>query len=472
MPANQSRTANPQSLTLPDVLTEIDLLAPAPDSSLLLSHPADLDLGADDSTLLQLENTPRSQSTVRFRAVSPSSVEIGRRAPVTEGNRDFEDTPRLYDDDLQLDLGDDPLLDGLDSSIIPGMKELNANRLGKHAGLSLLDDEGAIRMGDDVEMNDLDAGYVDNMDHNLIDHNSAAINTDDIAVQQERRAKRRKVLEADTDTQIHSKQIRAQQNDRSKILKPETHIPRDPVLLALLEMQKSGRFVSNVLGDGRTRGWAPELRGVLSLELITGSSEAKRKRKRELAWPGVDSELRTQTGDNSLTALQLNPITFPDDEVYPGGEESFASTSHLHNDLENEDENGVVVHDDNADFGHGEIPLAHAQREGPASVGTKHAVHLLREKLGNDTASGAGKRQQASTLFQELLPEETTTKADATKMFFEVLVLATKDAVKVEQPVDQLGGPLRLRGKRGLWGTWAESEAGGEIARQDLQITA
>jgi cohesin complex subunit SCC1 len=55
-------------------------------------------------------------------------------------------------------------------------------------------------------------------------------------------------------------------------------------------------------------------------------------------------------------------------------------------------------------------------------------------------------------------------------MFFEVLVLATKDAVKVEQSGSHLGGPLRIRGKRGLWGTWAETEAGGEIAKDGIQV--
>jgi cohesin complex subunit SCC1 len=65
-----------------------------------------------------------------------------------------------------------------------------------------------------------------------------------------------------------------------------------------------------------------------------------------------------------------------------------------------------------------------------------------------------------------MLPEATTSKADATKMFFEILVLATKDAIKVEQPVDELGGPLRIRSKRGLWGSWAETGASGELASQ------
>ena len=51
-------------------------------------------------------------------------------------------------------------------------------------------------------------------------------------------------------------------------------------------------------------------------------------------------------------------------------------------------------------------------------------------------------------------------------MFFEVLVLATKDAVKVDQKEGDLGGPIRIRAKRGLWGAWAEKEAGGEIAEE------
>lgn len=42
-------------------------------------------------------------------------------------------------------------------------------------------------------------------------------------------------------------------------------------------------------------------------------------------------------------------------------------------------------------------------------------------------------------------------------MFFEVLVLATKDAVKIEQDGKKIGGPIRIRAKRGLYGDWAEA---------------
>ena len=108
-------------------------------------------------------------------------------------------------------------------------------------------------------------------------------------------------------------------------------------------------------------------------------------------------------------------------------------------------------------------PLVHPNDQGPVSLGTQHAVHLLRDRFSGSESI----QNKTNVLFHDLLPELTTSKADATKMFFEILVLATKDAVKVEQAGGKLGGAIRIRGKRGLWGAWAEREAGGEIAQQD-----
>ena len=107
--------------------------------------------------------------------------------------------------------------------------------------------------------------------------------------------------------------------------------------------------------------------------------------------------------------------------------------------------------------------------ESNSTLISEHARRfLLCKRLSSLISSPSpDKRKKASVLFQDLLPEATTTRADATKMFFEVLVLATKDAVKVEQQEALLGGPIRVRGKRGLWGDWAEREAGGEIAEEE-----
>jgi len=61
-------------------------------------------------------------------------------------------------------------------------------------------------------------------------------------------------------------------------------------------------------------------------------------------------------------------------------------------------------------------------------------------------------------------------------MFFEILVLATKDAIKVEQAEKSIGLPLRIRAKRGLWGSWAETSPGddptGNTASQQVAVVA
>jgi cohesin complex subunit SCC1 len=89
-------------------------------------------------------------------------------------------------------------------------------------------------------------------------------------------------------------------------------------------------------------------------------------------------------------------------------------------------------------------------------------VHLLRQHFAPDYPVSAteppspSQRTKTEAFFTDLCPEATTSKQDATKLFFEMLVLGTKDAIKVDQSSEELGGPIRVRGKRGLWGDWAE----------------
>ena len=81
-------------------------------------------------------------------------------------------------------------------------------------------------------------------------------------------------------------------------------------------------------------------------------------------------------------------------------------------------------------------------------------------------------RRQNATLnrehrkFQDLLPSAITNRTDATKMFFEVLVLATKDAVRVTQEKG-FGGDIIITPKKGLWGKWAEEKDEQQIAEEE-----
>lgn len=96
----------------------------------------------------------------------------------------------------------------------------------------------------------------------------------------------------------------------------------------------------------------------------------------------------------------------------------------------------------------------------PVSRETRHAVHVLRERF-----SEPGRK--TAVRFHGLLPPQTTTKADATKMFFEILVLATKDAVRVKQQQDRAFGQIDVQQKKALWGAWAEEKDEQQVAEDE-----
>lgn len=114
---------------------------------------------------------------------------------------------------------------------------------------------------------------------------------------------------------------------------------------------------------------------------------------------------------------------------------------------------------------------------GPISQQTIAAVHLLRSEFSatadiSSSPSMTQQRRQNATLnreqrkFQDLFPSAITNRADATKMFFEVLVLATKDAVRVTQE-RAFGGDIIITPKKGLWGKWAEEKDEQQIAEEE-----
>ena len=49
-------------------------------------------------------------------------------------------------------------------------------------------------------------------------------------------------------------------------------------------------FVSNIIGNRRMEGWAPELRGILSLEVVRKAGEKKRKQDSGIADVDTDGE--------------------------------------------------------------------------------------------------------------------------------------------------------------------------------------
>jgi cohesin complex subunit SCC1 len=502
----------PGGITLPDVLTEADLFMNM-DTSLLFSQPLHLEPEAKrpnsslglTSEFLPWDSTPTKAPKERPHLEDDTglvldlgededipldydmSIEVGRDAPAPRpvGEDLFSDDNKLLDDDLDLDFGDDGL--PLDKMSVGDPRAAHDNlndflQQDDDIEMGGVDEVGAHVLEDSTVVPAKGPGEVLRESQSPLSSARSSVVRDlgdsfvNEAIRQPQRVKRRKLIQPDVDTVLSSHQIKEQQADRSKILKPASFLPRDPLLLALITMQKNGGFVSSVMGGDGNRSWAPELRDMLSIDSVRKSGELKRKRDSGIADMDVDEVDKVPQLDLGEEE-DLLPV---DEGVGLGGESTLNHRSEIHlpGDFE---ERGRSPHDDSDDEGMDHhiddyddtTVLVHPADSGPISLGTRHAVHLLRDRFGGSASvDGSSQQKKAGVFFQDLLPEQQTSKTDATKMFFEVLVLATKDAVKVEQSSNTIGGRLRIRAKPALWGSWAETKAGGEIATQEAEVAA
>ncbi|KAF6232988.1 hypothetical protein HO173_008744 [Letharia columbiana] len=523
LPANLNMPSA-AALTVADRIS--DPMMPDLDPSLLDFRPMNIDFGTKKDDPLNWNSQVLSD---------PLSIEIGRHEPPRDERAEFDEEDMNIDLDLDLGLDDGPSIEvgrkappprSLEDDLIGdedkfqhdfGYDENTRTRLSSRvpsliedrddempdSGRMLLDDadDFILPMDDaltgpsvpaDPRLQRASQSPLSSVRSSVVrDFDATNINEEGEETsmhQATHKAKKRKIIQTDSETMLSSTQIKQQQVDRSAILKPASYLSRDPMLLNLMNMQKNGDFVSNIMGEGRAKGWAPELRGILSIEVVRKSGELKRKRDSGVADVGEDE---AQAGMDDMPQLEI-----PEDDMFGASDEGLglgggaaAREQSAAIDLP-ADDGFLPAHDDEGpglagreddeeddeaardQFDDTTAPLLHPMEQGAVSQGTKHAVHLLRDRFGSSADGSPSQQKKANILFQQLLPEDTTSKVDATKMFFEVLVLATKDAVKVEQAEDTLSGPLRIRAKRGLWGSWAETEAGGEIAEQEMVAPA
>jgi len=414
------------------------------------------------------------------------SIEMGRDAPA----------PRPVEDDIFSDVFD--MQSRAKGADVEQTMDLDFG----DDGVRIVDDDGDVHMDDDLNFNvdeqsampeiggmpPIDRTRISESPLSDIDENTArdveewtrlnntsiyepGYEAEEPEPQAQKKIKKRKVFGLDPTTQLLNAHIKEQQQNHDNILKEPSFITRDLYLLALMELKSSGSFVTNILGGGRSKTWAPELRGLLSLDAIKPVNDLKRKRDSGVADLGSEAEQGNTKSPRLELGEEEDVFAMPDNGF---GDRSVAPDGTI---LEIPADNGVVADNDddmhhprdesmNAAFDETVAPLVHPADSGPVSLGTKHAVHVLRDLFGAEAATNEEKRKK-SVVFQDLLPENRATKADATRMFFECLVLATKDAIKVEQKEGSLGGPIRVRGKRGLWGAWAEKEAGGEMGAEE-----
>ncbi|KAL5624445.1 hypothetical protein BROUX41_004505 [Berkeleyomyces rouxiae] len=457
----QEDYSNSQFLDISDTLDEELALAPLDDIQLDLDFGMDIDeqpskfnqtmeLGRDAPLAPSVEDDMFSVLDDARGAKEPLDREPSLALDLGDTTvriADDEGDIHMRDDDFQFNLGEEP-------SVVPGgtsMADLGRERISE-SPLSDIDENFAKEVEQEYSR------------HQQTDFYEPEEEQESVVVRRPAaRVKRPKLILPDEETMLSSAHIKEQQAHHDNILRPQSFIPRDAHLMSLMELQKTGYFSGSVLLEKRASTWSPALKGLLSMSAVRVPVEMKRKREKAESEAEVEhvKSPRLELGEEdefgmSTIVPPAEETVVPEDTVV----ELPAEEQHIDDiTLEREEISMGPGFDETA------APLVHPADSGPVSIGTQHAVHILRDIFGPEAEHDAEKRKESTVVFQDLLPEERTSKADATKMFFECLVLATKDAIKVEQGAD-LGAPIKIRGKRGLWGAWAESEAGGEMAAQ------
>ncbi|KAF4460391.1 cohesin complex subunit scc1 [Fusarium albosuccineum] len=427
---------------------EDNMFASMGDMDLELDFGLGLDDGADETTAVEAgrrAELPRDDEDI----FGESDIEVPRKEG-PEREMSLEPDVRIADTIEDIAMGGVELeFNPEDGSHIPEIPDMRPPRISE-SPLSDIDEEVAANLEEEYSR------------HQMTDLYEPDQEADETLVRRPaQRARKQKILTPDEEIALSSNHIKQQQANRDNILKEAGFLPRDPFLLALMDMQKSGGFVSSIMNEGRSSAWAPELRGMLSLDAVRGMNELKRKRDSGIA------DVESDHGASKSPRLELGEDT--DMGFGAGGLGGDMSMAPEETQLEIPGVEGVQEEDEAGSpmpgFDETTVPLVHPSDSGPVSLGTKRAVHLLRDRFGADAADSPSKRRDRAVLFQDFCPEAQTTKADATKMFFECLVLATKDAIKVDQGPG-LGDDIRIRGKRGLWGAWAERDAGSETVQE------
>lgn len=187
---------------------------------------------------------------------------------VTNLGGEFDDTVVGGPDISELQM-DEPMLDApqMDEPMLDGFR---AGR-GSESPLSSIRSSVERELGDEASGDKLDTGFLDR----------ALGGSEEVEEQEEhervKKTRKRRVLVDDV-TEINGKQLKIQMTDRSAILKEPIFLPRDPTMLTLMSLHKTGGFATSFFYPKNIH---PDLADLLSPDFVQIMAAAKRKRGEE-----------------------------------------------------------------------------------------------------------------------------------------------------------------------------------------------
>lgn len=453
----RSAQAQAATLLMPDTLTELDLLMPDPNFNL------DLDFDF---------NAP------------PSTANISRRQDITL-DRSLE-FPRGNVSLLELEEEDDPLAGGVDLDLDIGEDEGPSVELGRRAASEMPEDlaqsyqdldqtfdkapsiAGDVSAGPEfiledapVFQGDLDLPTTPRGDSMLLDRDGTPraedMEVDLAGAEQEtprpaRQAPRKRRIVEDTATEISSKVVSANLRDTSAIRKKQRFLSADPVLLNLQQKSLTGGFAGDVFAPMNLN---PTIRSLLAPEFLRRMAELRAKRKRTDSEEDSDGNAAKEAriGDQDLGDVQLEPLSeldLPDMSLPPIPEDDSQLPILETEDMQLRSE-GVTGPEyatlEPPQSSSIETPETTETQTQPTSIDTREAVLQIRDTL-DDASDG-------TTVFSTLA--SGASKAKASELFFQVLLLATKDAIRVDQ--SSAYGEIQIQSRPALAAISFESQS-------------
>lgn len=433
------RTTQAQAalLVMPDTLTELDLLMPEP------TFNFDLDFNFD--TLSNNANVSHLQEGAFDRSI--------------EFPRTGQSLLELEEEDDMLGAGIDLDLDtGLDDgpSIEIGRDAAPERRLSDEFGLSeqnidksLLDStiqEDALHggLGNDDSLPlpaiDLDIpGTPRNGTMNSL-YNDATPRLEDFDVQLDvdvqltprpaKQVRKRRIVD-DSVIEIPSNVVSQQLGDTSAITKRQRFLDSDPVMLSLMQKSLTGGFA---LDSFAPQNLNPAIRSLLAPEFLRRMAASRQKRKRDNAdmtaeETSMSKEARLTYPKDDLQPQPMSDLGLPDislpyaqedDSVLPGLDiESVGVPAHVEDEVRAPYATLEPPQSDPLESSESQIESQTQTLN--TSVDTRRAVIQIQDAL----------QDVRNAKFSSISAGQT--KAAASELFFQVLLLATKNAIKVKQ---------------------------------------
>ncbi|ORY87062.1 Rec8 like protein-domain-containing protein [Protomyces lactucae-debilis] len=498
----RSAQAQAANLILPDTLTEFDLMGPDPGFDLNI----DFDFDAPPTNTA---NVSRAQDIT----LGERSIEFGRNMSALALEEEEEDI-LAGGVDLDLDIGaeDGPSLEmGRDAAperrLSDEFELITALDKGNDTTMAM-EDEGA--QYQDVEMDyHNEPGLGDFNDFPMEDlpaapsrepsavpaagetvDDAAAATTAAAPVRAKQVRKRR--LQDDAATELSSRSMKALQENPAPLTKRARRLPADPGAMHLMQLSMQGQLgqlgwqpmhlhpsIREMLMPGFVREIARARQQTAEAGSRQGSVHPAGEGEQEAFIPDMDNDGPVAAFGNDESGLSafdhdqpglgdfndggdadfgLPDVTLPEDSTrlsLPGRQESAAPGTVRGTSPAEALSSLDPLHSDAHESTQFESTQQANAAAGVVAIDTATVVAQLKEALGGRTKKA---QAAASTGFTTLA--EGTSRAAASSLFFQVLLLATKDALKVEQ--SEAYGEIKIKSKAGLYALSAE--AGSQVA--------